>query len=134
MKQSRRIKPLTLVLILFAGIIAWSGASYLSNRSAEIDAIRIRYAEMHRALVARDEAAALKLIVPAARGKPETRVLGLDFVVQPLNDSSSISVHGNEASITPRRLFHYYVLPGGNSVEMLKVDGEWYFTGGVSVD
>lgn len=58
----------------------------------------------------------------------------LNDFAQPLGPRSSILVLGEDATVWPERTSHYLILPGGNTIKMVKVDGEWFFTGKVSID
>jgi len=43
-------------------------------------------------------------------------------------------VSGSKALVVPDRVFHWRIIPDGNSIEMIKIDGQWFFTGKVHID
>jgi len=88
---------------------------------------------MRIALSARDTNAVLALVAPQMRTSFDD-FSRLDGFAQPLGPRSSIRILGGEATVWPVRTSHYVVLPGGHTVEMVKVDGDWFFTGKVHVD
>ena len=45
-----------------------------------------------------------------------------------------VNLRGTDAWITPTPERHFWILPGGSSVAMKKIDGAWYFTDRVSID
>jgi hypothetical protein len=51
-----------------------------------------------------------------------------------LGPRSSVRFSSSVAQAYPEGIFHYRILPGGHSPEMVKVDGEWFFTGKVHID
>jgi hypothetical protein len=45
-----------------------------------------------------------------------------------------IRVGESEAEVVPHPRRHFGILPGGNMIQMRKVDGVWYFTDRLSID
>ncbi len=38
------------------------------------------------------------------------------------------------ARVCPEHIYHYGILPGGHTIDMVNVDGLWFFTGTVHID
>jgi len=120
---------LLLVLAMAAGLCV-----YVTTRREEAQ-IRARYQQMRMALSSSDTNTALTLVAPQHRsGFDGHRFTMLNSFAKPLGPRSSIVVLRGEAVVWPERTSHYLVLPGGNTIEMLKVGKEWFFTGKVHID
>jgi len=116
---------LALVAVLFA---------HRSNQREEAQ-IHARYQQMRTALSSSDTNAVLALIAPNYRRNFHSHSFPyLDRFVQPLGTRSSIAISGNKADVCPDRIHHYLIIPGGNTVEMIKLNGDWFFTGDVHID
>ena len=115
-----------LALILVSAAIACAIFFDVSGRARS--RIRERYQQMTAALSAGDTNAVLALVAPSYRGGfGELRLSRLDGFAKPLGSDSSILVLGSEATVWPVRV-------GGDTVEMVKTGGVWYFTGIVHLD
>ena len=99
------------------------------------DRIRARYQEMRDALSHQDTNAALALIAPEFRDSFNGyRFSMLNDFAQPLESGSSIIVWEDNATVCPVRTWHFGILPGGHTIKMVRVEGDWFFTGKVSID
>lgn len=120
---------LLLVLSMAVGLFV-----YRSIRR-EQSQIRARYKQMRTALSSSDTNAALALVAPQYRsGFDGHRFSRLSSFAQSLGPRSSIVVLHDEAVVWPVRTSHYVVLPGGHTIEMIRVEGDWFFTGKVHID
>lgn len=120
---------LLLVLAMAAGLFVFRSIR------REQSQIRARYQEMRTALSANDTNAALALVAPQYRsGFDGHRFSMLNNFAQPLGPRSSIIVLRDEAVVWPVRTSHYVVLPGGDTIEMIRAGGDWFFTGKVHID
>jgi len=118
-------------LVLFAVVLLVR--SYQSARQEEKE-IRARYQQMRVALSLGDTNAARVLFAPDSRGGAHRNFDMLDRFAKPLGPGSAIRFSGSQARVCPERLFHYHIIPGGHTIEMVKVDGTWFFTGDVNID
>jgi hypothetical protein len=133
MHRSRQIILFGLALALVLVVIVC--AVFFDAGGRERARIRVRYEQMTTALSTGDTNAVLGLIAPSFRSSfDELRLSRLDGFAKPLGPQSSILVLGREATVWPIRTSHYVVLPGGHTVEMVRVGSEWFFTGMVHLD
>ena len=89
---------------------------------------------MRAALSAGGTNAILALVAPQYQQTiPAGAIMRLDSFARPLSTSSSI-VSREAGNRLPVWSPHYGVLPGGDTVEIIKVSGQWYFTGKVHLD
>ena len=98
---------------------------------AECARIRDRYDAMAAALRIGDTNAARTLFAPRHRPRAQDNFGRLTMFARPLSLRSGISIKGTRAQICPQP-----IIPRGTSghtVEMIKVEGDWFFTGKVSV-
>jgi len=58
----------------------------------------------------------------------------LKGIAQPIGSNSLIVTFQNEATIYPKRIWHFGIIPGGNTVKMVKIKGDWFFTGEIHID
>ena len=132
MSTSRKASILTIALALMC-VGAWLAYGYGNVRQEETR-IRIRYQQMVSALSSGNTNAAMALIAPENR-RAASRSLGLlTGFIKPLGPRSSVRFSTFEAHVCPERIFHLGAIPGGNTIGLIKVHGEWYFTGGFHVD
>src|SRR6185436_12776630 len=90
--------------------------------------IRARYQQMRIALSSSDTNAVLALVAPQYRGGFDGyRFSMLNDFAEALGPRSSIVVLRDEAVVWPVRTSHYLVLPGGHTIGMIRVDGDWSF-------
>jgi hypothetical protein len=117
-----------LVLVLGVGVVAFVYQGIRQEKTR----IRVRYQQMMIALSAGDTNAVRSLIAPEWRSR--FHLSRFEGFAKPLGPRSSILILGREATVWPVRTSHYVVLPGGHTVEMIKVADQWFFTGEVHVD
>lgn len=132
--MSRKQKIGILVVGLWVlGVVGFLMSSASSD--PDVKQVRARYAQMRAALSAKDAEAVKLLMAPSSRaGAGEEMIRRLDQFAKTLVPSSSVSISGSQARICPKPVYHFGILPGGDTVEMIKVDGEWFFTGKVHID
>jgi hypothetical protein len=132
MRTPRSILITMLVaLAILAG--AWFTYSYRSSRQEEMQ-IRARYQQIRLALSAGDTNVARSLFAPDIRADAHRNFDRLSQFAKQLGPQSSVRFSSSKAQVCPERIFHYRILPGGHTIEMVKVDGEWFFTGKVHID
>ena len=51
-----------------------------------------------------------------------------------LRPDARIRISNSVARVYPNPRRYYGVIPGGNSLEMIEIGGEWFFTGKVNID
>jgi hypothetical protein len=109
--------------------------AYRSNRRNHAE-ICTRYAEPRTALSAADTNAVLALIAPTYRSSFDGgRFMRLDGFAQPLGARTKVLILGGDATVWPKPNWYLCgVLPVGDTVEMTKVEGHWFFTGRVHLD
>lgn len=109
--------------------------NYLSNGKEET-AIRNRYQEMRNAMASGDTNAVLEFFVPEVRNNMNAIEMVYRFA-KPLDGFSSVKIQDSGALICPEQDEDAWFLPSfiqaGHRVEMIKVDGEWFFTGEVDI-
>lgn len=129
--------PRPLYMLAIAALLPLAAAlivsSYQSARQEEKQ-IRARYHQMRVALSSEDTNVARAFFAPDFRGTAHRNFDMLNRFAQPLGLRSLIRFTGYRALICPERLFHYRIIPGGHTIEMIKVDGAWFFTGEVNID
>lgn len=98
--------------------------------------IRARYAEMTAAIFSGDTNAVLAMVAPHCRKEfDDLRLMRMKTFAKPLGQSSKVVVVGNAATVCPSPNWYLCgVWPIGDTVEMTKVDGNWFFTGKVHLD
>jgi len=119
--------------VLFGALIL---SSYLTQKP-DRDAINARIVTLRNAVKKNDTDAMAQLVAPAMRddfrsGKLRSNVFLLHFFNGP--QKPKVNLRGTDAWITPTPERHFWILPGGSSVAMKKIDGAWYFTDRVSID
>jgi hypothetical protein len=90
---------------------------------------------MRVALSSGDTNTARALLPPDFRGDPQSPLSMISTFARPLGWKSSIRISGSSARVCPEL---YFLVPRwppeGHTIPMVKVDGEWYFTGAVHID
>lgn len=127
----RRITSLSLLLAVLIG-----GGLLLNGflRSGERASIRERYDSLQAAMRAGDTNAIRLLFAPGHRARADEQLGRFQTFALPLDRRSGISLSGDRAQICPRREFPLLpVLNIGHTIEMIREDGEWYFTGKISI-
>jgi hypothetical protein len=129
----RRPAPLILLLLGVGLALGWLGVRWRSHRP-ELEHVRARYHQMERALATGDTATAQALLAPALRARATQHLAQLTGFVKPLNRRTVVVVSDSTATVCPLLQFHFGVIPGGHSLDLIKLDGEWYFTGAIHID
>ena len=128
----RRITSLALLaVVLVGGGLLLHGCLGSSTDRARI---HVRYDALQVALRAGDTNAFQLLFAPEHRARAMDHLGRFQTFARPLDHRSGISIQGTRAQICPRRefpLFPFGVV--GHTIEMIQADGDWYFTGKVSV-
>lgn len=117
------------LVFLACGGIYWSESS--KGKAVE-DRIRIRYEHMRTAISAKDVVAAEALFARGGFARDKFDRLGT--FAKPLRPDARIRISDFVARVYPTPVRHYGVITGGDSVEMIEVGGEWFFTGKVNID
>jgi hypothetical protein len=130
MRQAR-----TIIVIILAALALTLGFGYQTNCRNRAE-IYTRYAQLRAALSAADTNAVITLIAPAHRTSfDEGRFMRLDEFARPLGAGSKVLILGGDATVWPKPNWYLCgVLPIGDTVEMTKVEGHWFFTGKVHLD
>jgi hypothetical protein len=123
---------LTLFLFLSLAAVLLFGWIRVRNQR-ETKLIQQRYEEMRQAVAADDAPAMRELIAPGYRDRKNIRY---DFLGGrgPVDEDWHVWIFGNHADVSPNQIYHFKILPGGNSIAMIKVDRQWYFTGAFGID
>lgn len=112
---------------------------YKLGRSETI--IRSRYNLFQKYLAGNAERELRNMIAPANRRQSRNSDLGrLASYIVPLESENLVVVQGDRAWVYPRAektvlpsfifgLLENWLVPGGNGIELIESDGEWYFTG-----
>ena len=119
------------MVITFVG--AWLFYAYQTGR-VERDLLRTQYEQLRLELSQSDTNSAAKLFAPDYKGRIDHSFRLLRTFAKPLGSRSSVRIWNATASVTPERIWHYGFLPGGHSIELVRVDDQWLFTGTVHID
>lgn len=95
--------------------------------SPERELITKRYAEFRAIVATGVEEDILEWIAPERRAWAKQRMYLYSNFAPHLNQNSTISVSSDKAMICPRPQRHFWIIPGGHGIGMLKIDGDWYF-------
>lgn len=98
--------------------------------------IRLRYAQMTAAISADDTNAILALVAPQFRKEfDDSRLMRMEGIAKPLRSASKVIIIGKDATVWPSPNWYYCgFFPIGDTVEMTRVSGNWFFTGKVHLD
>ena len=126
-----RLIVVVVVVVFAAGVFG----VYQAGRQ-ESTAIRARYQQLSTALASGDTNGVLALIAPQSRREFDSgRFMRMDSFAAPLGASSKILVLGKQATVWPSPNWYLCrVWPIGNTIEMTRVGGSWFFTGRVHLD
>jgi len=124
-----------IILVVLAISVAVIVFVHRSNRRDRTE-ICTRYGELRTALSAADTNAVLALIAPEDRSSFDGgNFMRLDGFARPLGARSKVLILGGDATVWPKPNWYLCgVLPIGDTVEMTKVGGLWFFTGKVHLD
>lgn len=126
-------KPVCVVLMLF-GVLVITGTWILLRNQREAQSIRQRYEVFWKALNDEDEAVTEALMARVADGSGFVNLEWIRNYGGPLDEKSRVQVSGSTAWVVPYPIYHFGVLPGGDCIAAIKVDGEWFFTGRITID
>ena len=121
----------TLVIVATAGLFLLRGCLGDSTDRAQV---RRRYSQMEVALRAGNTNAFVLFFAPGLRSAARDQFSRFTIFAHPLDGRSGVSVKGLRAEVCPVR--EYPLIPVmnlGHTIEMIKVEGEWYFTGKIWV-
>ncbi|MEO5914811.1 MAG: hypothetical protein ABIS50_11295 [Luteolibacter sp.] len=129
------IRTRVIWIVASMGFLACGGLYLMesSRDDAIMGKIRIRYGRMAVALASGDTAAAGALTAPHSRLSPSDFQRLRTFATT-LREDSVIHLSGSTARVCPSPVRHWGFIPGGDTVEMIEVGGEWFFTGRVHID
>ena len=124
-----------IILIALATLALTVAFAYRSNCRNRVE-IYTRYTELRAALSAADTNAVLALIAPDHRSSFDGgKFMRLDGFARPLGARSKVLILGADATVWPKPNWYLCgVVPIGDTVEVMKVDGHWFFTGNVHLD
>ena len=131
MNRRRIISLALLVLVMVGGGLLLHGCL---GSGADRARIHVRYDALQIALRAGDTNAFRLLFAPAHRARAMDHVGRFQTFAHPLDHRSGMSIKGTRVWICPRRDFPLIpIVDFGHTIEMIRVDGEWYFTGKISI-
>jgi len=122
-----------IVLVLLCALLGAATWLVLRNRGEAL-VIKHRYELFWQALNAGDETVVEALMRPVDQGRGFVNLTWIKDYGGPLDDESEVRVSGAKAWVVPDPIYHFGVLPGGDGVAAVKVDGKWFFTGRISID
>jgi hypothetical protein len=126
-----RIPPALRTLVFGAAVICV--AARLWYKAAEEPVIRNRYSELYVAL--RGNTAEAKRLFALYPGDDlDSALERVTGQAAPIGPQFKVDVGLGRAWVRPRAESRLGVLRGGNAIELKKLNGEWYFTGKVSID
>jgi hypothetical protein len=85
----------------------------------------LRYNEFRTVVASGDYQGMLRFVAPESREWAATRLHLYEAFAIPLEKDSTVSVHFGEATICPKPVSYFLLIPGGNVIKMAKRDGEW---------
>ena len=131
------MKTTRLVALAFAFLALGSCGLLLYSvvvSDSESSKVRARYEQMRTAIAGGDTNAAALLIAPAGRAQAQNHFARLTVFARPLSSKSKITVHGRGAEVCPERLYPWIpFITAGHGIEMTNIQGDWFFTGRISV-
>jgi hypothetical protein len=131
MNRRRNISLALLAVVLVGGGLLLHGCL---GSGADRARIHVRYDALQVALRAGDTNAFRLLFAPAHRTRAMDHFGRFQNFAQPLDHRSGLSIKGTRVWICPRREFLLIPFVNfGHTIEMIRVDGEWYFTGRISI-
>ncbi len=122
------------MMVVASAVVAVAMISHHRQTSREIEHIQARYEAMTSAIASGDTNKFRALYAPATSGRATGNHDMLARFARPLVPESRISFSEDTASVCPVPLIHFHFLPGGHTIDMTKVEGEWFFTGSVDID
>jgi hypothetical protein len=125
-----------IILIAFATLALVGVAFACRSNCCSRAEICTRYTELRAAISSADTNAVLALLAPDHRSSFDGgKFMRLDGFARPLGARSKVLILGAEATVWPKPKWYVCgVVPIGDTVEVMKVDGRWFFTGNVHLD
>ena len=118
--------------LAFGIAIIWVAARLWYKRVEE-PVIRARYAQLYAAL-RHDSAEAKRMFMPYGGDNLDSALDRVSAQAHPIGPQFRVDVGLGRAWIRPLGEQRLLVFQGGNAIELKKLNGEWYFTGKVSID
>ena len=108
----------------------------LNQKDPNFDIVSSKYDEMRRVLANSNTNGYHALIAPNYQlSWRKDQLLKIPDFAKPLTKKSLIRIADNHATICPIPVLYFGLLPwGGHRIELVKEDGQWYFTGRVHID
>lgn len=130
--KRKRILLISALILLSAVSVFVLLESFASGR--EFTRIRERYEMLQTAMAAGDTNSVRLLYAPSHRSQFDNTYHRLQMFARPLSYRSGISIKGKQATICPQRTIPLFLFnTSGHTVEMIEVEGDWFFTGKVGV-
>lgn len=118
--------PASIVLLLLATSIIGVFLYQRQVVTPERERVIKRYDEFRAIAATGNQDRMMEFIAPNSQSWAKARMhLYRNFVV-PLDPRSTVSVRSDKATVCPRPQRHYFIIPGGHKVGMVKIDGEWF--------
>jgi hypothetical protein len=108
-------------------------AARMWYKGVEEPVIRSRYAQLYAAL-RDDPAEAKRMFVLYPSDHLDSALDRVSAQAHPIGPQFHIDVGLGRAWVRPLGEQRFLILRGGNAIELRKLNGEWYFTGKVSID
>ena len=121
-----------LALTLVAGVMAFIGYHRFVVTPEQEHVIR-RYDQFRAVVASGDAKRIMEFVAPEFQSGAKSRLHLYQNFAKPLDNGSTVSVSRQMATVCPRPQRHYFVIPGGHTIGMVQLDGEW-FMGRVSID
>lgn len=118
--------PILIVALLFITSVISVVCYQKFVVSPELDVVLKRYNEFRAIVATGDQDRIMECIAPNTRSWAKGRLHVYPNFAVPLDHRSSVSITRNKATICPRPQRHFYIIPGGHRIGMVKIDGEWY--------
>ncbi len=113
-------------------------AAYRQRADPEKKRIESRYRSFLTALQSQDDEAIAAHLAPGPYADAEPRLMWIRDCAGPVDDDWKVSIAGDKATVIPNAMVHWLYrmipIPGGDGIHLVKVEGDWYFTGGIFID
>jgi hypothetical protein len=131
MKRKLKINWIVLVPVLILLLLAPTSVVgvFLYQKyvvSPEREMVIKRYDEFRAIAATGNQERIMEFIAPQSRSWAKDRIhVYTNFTVR-LDQRSTLSVRSDKATVCPRPQRHFFIIPGGHKVGMVKIDGEWF--------
>jgi hypothetical protein len=112
---------------LFAGLLLYDRLVWHPEEMK----LRARYDQMRTALRTGDTNAARALMAPACRARADDHFTRLAVFARELGGKSKVRISDSRAVVCPETALPFGLF--GHTIDLIKVNGEWYFTGGIGI-